>query len=178
MSTRRKRWTEEEKRRIFDKHQGRCGLCGEHISFGSYGLRTKGGWHVDHAKALARGGHATHLNNLQPAHWDCNIAKSTQASTKARAVYGLSRAPLTSKQEAAARAAGAATGVTVGAVLGALGGPFTALVGAVAGAAIGGSLNPEPRVAPAKRLCDAVTKAGYRCQLLARNGARCHVHGG
>jgi len=71
-------------KRIYDKHDGYCHLCGKKLSITNYGSHgAKGAWHVDHSKAKANGG-TNHMNNLYAACISCNIEKGTMHKTTIR----------------------------------------------------------------------------------------------
>lgn len=58
------------KLRVFDRHGGRCALCGGKIQVGDT-------WECDHATALACGG-SNSENNLRPVHTACHRDKTKQ----------------------------------------------------------------------------------------------------
>lgn len=69
-------YTKEFKRKVFDKTAGRCHLCGGGLFFNNFGtLGKRGAWEFEHSNLRSKGG-TDHLNNLMPAHIDCNNSKS------------------------------------------------------------------------------------------------------
>src|SRR5437016_4988632 len=80
-------------RAIYEKTDGYCHICHGKLAFCNHGKRgKKGAWHREHSVAKADGG-TSHLNNLYPAHIDCNIRKGTKSTRSARAKNGQTRAP-------------------------------------------------------------------------------------
>jgi hypothetical protein len=77
------KFSDDQLTQVFEKQDGKCHLCGDKICFHMYGRRTAQGWQVDHSKAQARGG-THHLNNLQPAHHDCNNYKGIRSTRSVR----------------------------------------------------------------------------------------------
>lgn len=55
------------RRRLWEHHDGRCGICGEPVPFGEM--------HIDHILPFSHGG-PTHWDNLQPSHALCNQRKN------------------------------------------------------------------------------------------------------
>lgn len=71
----KKKYLQERLRRIYDKTDGNCHLCGGSLAFSNYGnLGSRGAWEVDHSIPKAKGG-TDNLNNLFPAHTSCNRVK-------------------------------------------------------------------------------------------------------
>lgn len=64
------------KKRIYDKHNGICHICGLPIKIGET-------FHADHVIALIEGGE-NRESNLKPAHGHCNLAKAA-VETKRKA---------------------------------------------------------------------------------------------
>ena len=85
------KWTEEMRRRIFDRTSGKCHICHVSMDYSSYG-RAKG-WEVEHSNARAKGG-TDRLNNLYPAHIKCNRSKGTKSTKAARKRFDKTKAPL------------------------------------------------------------------------------------
>lgn len=91
-------YSKDFRRKIFDKTTGRCHLCGGGIFFNNYGaIEKKGAWEIEHSVPRSKGG-TDHLNNLFPAHIDCNRSKSNHSTRTARAKYGRTRAPYSEKK--------------------------------------------------------------------------------
>lgn len=63
----RRKFSDEEKRRVYDMHDGRCAICGEPVS------RKK--MTVSHRIPLSRGGN-NGIGNLMLACWTCNHMKN------------------------------------------------------------------------------------------------------
>ena len=128
-------YSDERLGQIFDRTSGYCHICSGKLAFCNYAARgSRGAWEVEHSKPKCEGG-TDHLNNLYAAHISCNRSKQTMCTRKARAKYGRTKAPLSSKRRAEAKSKNAASGAFIGGTLGRLfGGP----VGATIGAAIGG----------------------------------------
>jgi 5-methylcytosine-specific restriction endonuclease McrA len=142
----RPRWTADTIKTVFEKRRGKCNICHGPLTREAYGIHDDpGGWHIDHSRALARGGHATHLNNLEPAHVACNLRKGTRSARAARTEHGKKRAPYTPREAARVRS-GRAMISGGSAVLGlaAIGatGPGIVVLGACA-AVFGYSLDPD-----------------------------------
>ncbi len=134
----------QTRRRIYDRTNGRCHLCGKKLSFVNYGRPgAKASWHVEHSVARARGG-TDHLNNLLPACIVCNLDKGTTTSRTARGWYGRKRAPLSKDRRDQANNTSAVAGSLVGGLLGGLlGGPPLAALGAAIGGVAGYSRDPD-----------------------------------
>ena len=87
------RFTEKQKRQIFNKTRGICHLCGKPLTLQNYNRhKTRGSWNVDHSKAQAVGG-SDHLNNLFPACISCNSSKGIRSSRSVRKQNGLNQIP-------------------------------------------------------------------------------------
>jgi 5-methylcytosine-specific restriction endonuclease McrA len=142
----RPKWPEDRLDAIFEKRRGKCSCCHLPICREDYGVAgAPGGWHVDHSRAIARGGHLTHMNNLEPVHIDCNLRKGTRRAGAVRAENGVKGPPLAPNQAARVRGgrAGVAGGVALLGML-ALGatGPGALLVAATA-ALVGYTTDPD-----------------------------------
>lgn len=73
--TRRRRFGEDERQRIFRASKGVCHLCERPIALEHYNNHGHPqAWHVDHSRPIAHGG-THHPNNLRAAHINCNRAK-------------------------------------------------------------------------------------------------------
>lgn len=134
----------ETLRRIYERTDGHCHICGKKLSFVNYAvLGNRGCWEVEHSKAKALGG-TGHLNNLFPACIDCNRAKGTDTSKDARSLHAMKRAPLSRERKQTIRDDNTVAGVGLGAIIGGLvGGPPGAIIGGALGGAIGHSSDPE-----------------------------------
>jgi 5-methylcytosine-specific restriction endonuclease McrA len=129
-------------RRIFDRTNGRCHICGIGVCFSNYGvLGARGAWEVEHSNPQAFGG-TYHLNNLYPAHVACNREKGTYTTRTARSWHDRQRAPLSAVRKSDMRARNSAVGAGVG-LLCFLGGPVAGLLGILAGAVVGGAWRVE-----------------------------------
>ena len=128
-------YSDERLEQIFDRTSGDCHICGRRLAFRNYAINgARGAWEVEHSKPMCEGG-TDHLNNLYPVHISCNRSKQATCTRKARAKYGRTKAPLSSRRRVEAKSRNAAGGAFIGVTLGGLiGGP----VGAAIGAAIGG----------------------------------------
>ena len=137
-------FSEEKLERIFDKTSGYCHLCCCKLAFCNYGVRgARGAWHVEHSVPKARGG-TNHVNNLYPAHIDCNESKGTDCTRRTRAIHGRTRAPYSvakRKQKRTENAIGKA--ILAGAAGGAMFGPVGVVAGALLGAVSGYDENPD-----------------------------------
>jgi 5-methylcytosine-specific restriction endonuclease McrA len=140
----RRRYTEEEKRAIFDRSRGKCNCCHKQLSFNNHGVhRARGAWHIDHSKAIANGG-TNHGNNLRAVCISCNLDKSTVTARTARRWNGRKRAPLSGKRFEEAKAKNAVAGGAIGATIGGIfGGPVGAFFGGAVGAALGHQSDPD-----------------------------------
>jgi len=65
---------EKQKKKIFAT-QTHCGICGQEVDF-SLKFPHPLSPCIDHIIPVAKGGHASDINNLQLAHLACNRAKS------------------------------------------------------------------------------------------------------
>lgn len=131
-------------RRIYNRTDGHCHICGKKLSFVNYAAPgSKGAWEVEHSVAKAKGG-TDHLNNLFPACITCNRAKGIRTSRTARVQHGRKGAPLSRAGKDGVRRSNALAGAGLGAVVGGfLGGPPGALIGGALGGIIGHSSDPE-----------------------------------
>lgn len=142
----RPKWSKEKLDTIFAKRRGKCSHCHGPLVREEYGVvGAPGGWHVDHSRAIARGGHSTHMNNLEPAHVSCNLEKGTQSARAVRTTKGVKGAPLTPGQAARVRGGRASVmgGLSfVGALALGATGPM-ALAVAAGLAVVGYSIDPD-----------------------------------
>ncbi len=128
--------SEAEKRRIFEKSDGRCHICYRPLDFHLYGKADQpGGWEIDHSRPRAAGG-TNHINNLFAACCSCNRSKQDRSSYEVRQAHGRRRPPLSSEKVRKARADNAvkygALGLIAGAII-----PGAQLGPAVIGALLG-----------------------------------------
>lgn len=141
-------------RRIFDRTDGQCHLCGKTLVFNRYAQSN--GWEVEHSRPRSLGG-TDHGNNLFAAHITCNRLKSNATTRTARAWNGRKRAPFSAKKKAEVKANNTAGGGLLGVILGGIFlGPAGALLGGAVGAAAGSEVDPEasntaPRRKPRRR---------------------------
>lgn len=131
-------------RRIFDRTDGHCHICGKKLSFVNYAISGgRGAWEVEHSVAKAVGG-TNHLNNLFPACIVCNRNKGTGTSRSARIQHGRKKVPLSRDRKESIRDNNTLTGVALGAAVGGIvAGPPGALVGGALGGILGHSSDPE-----------------------------------
>ena len=131
-------------RRIYDRTDGHCHICGKKLSFVNYAIPgSRGAWEVEHSLARAAGG-TNHLNNLFPACITCNRTKGIRTSRVARIQHGRKRVPLSRDRKGKIRGSNALVGIGLGAAVGGrLGGPPGAVVGGVIGGILGHSSDPE-----------------------------------
>jgi len=138
------KWTKEQLRKIYDRTQGKCHICGKKVALKNHGkIGARMAWSVEHSVAQANGG-THHGNNLYAACISCNSSKGARSTRSARAKNGRTGAPLSSNSEARARGENA---VVVGGFAGVIGaviaGPIGFAVGSLLGGCFGHSLNPE-----------------------------------
>lgn len=76
----RRRLTKAQRLQVYEKYDGKCAYCGNHISLDEM--------QVDHIKPLALGG-ADDISNFAPACRMCNYYKSTLTLEKFREQLGL-----------------------------------------------------------------------------------------
>lgn len=134
-------YTNERRTAIFIKTDGNCHICHGRLSFAAYGDKGhRGGWEVEHSVPKAKGG-TGHLNNLFPAHINCNRRKRTDTTSSARAQHGHTRAPYSRAKKEQIHDDNTAKGVLAGATAGAVvGGPVGAAIGALLGGLAGNSV--------------------------------------
>ena len=139
------RYSAVKLRKIYERTDGRCHICGIKLSFANYGdFSGRAGWEVEHSVPRAKGG-TDHENNLFSACISCNRAKGTFTAKTARRWNGSSRAPLSKKQRQRIKAENTGFGAFAGGVLGLPGGPVGVAAGAAIGAWIGRELLDVPR---------------------------------
>lgn len=138
-------FTVDQLRRIHDRTDGNCHICGKKTYFNNYGkFGARGAWEVEHSVCKANGG-TSHGNNLYAAHISCNRSKGTCTSRTARSHNGRSRAPLSKDRKDNLQTANTAGGAAVGALIGTAFGPGGTLLGALVGGLLGNSIDPETR---------------------------------
>ena len=116
----RRRLTEEDLEIIYASTDGRCTVCKKKLSFANYNRSgRRGAWHVDHSKALAKGG-SNYLRNLKPACIDCNREKGTMTIRTAHGWHGYKRAPLSREKKEEIRRRNTGIGIGGGALAGGL----------------------------------------------------------
>lgn len=139
----RKRHSDEQLNRIYDRTSGRCHVCRKKLAFCNYGrFGNRGAWEVDHSRPVSRGG-TNHGNNLFAICIPCNREKQASGTRSMRARNGFSRAPLSANARKRAKRQNAVAGGLLGAVPGALFGPIGVAVGAAIGAKLGHSYDPD-----------------------------------
>lgn len=140
----RRPFSSQEKRAIFDRSSGKCHVCHKQLCFSNHGLHgARGAWHVDHCVPIAKGG-TNHGNNLRAACICCNLDKSTVTARTARRWNGTTRAPLSKKQREEAQMANAIGVGVIGATVGGfIAGPVGVFVGGAIGAALGSDSDPD-----------------------------------
>jgi hypothetical protein len=131
-------------RRIYNRTDGHCHICGKKLSFANYAIPgSRGAWEVEHSVAKAMGG-TGHLNNLFPACIACNRAKGTNTSRSARIQKGRRKIPLSRDRKENIRDTNALVGIVLGVIVGGIfSGPPGALVGGAIGGILGHSSDPE-----------------------------------
>jgi hypothetical protein len=138
-------FSQERRKEIFDKTHGKCHICGVRLSFKKYGqLNIARAWEVEHSKPQSKGG-SHHLNNLYPAHIDCNRSKGNRSTRTVRAIHGRTKAPLSKEKKEAIQANNTAGGSVAGLGLGMLMGltPVGLITATIIGGVFGNSLDPE-----------------------------------
>lgn len=137
-------YSDERLERIFDRTSGYCHLCSRKLVFCNYAIRgARGAWNVEHSIPRALGG-TDHLNNLYPAHIDCNEMKGTNCTKRSRAAHGRTRAPYSVAKRIQKREDNALRkGIITGAAGGAMFGPPGVIIGAFIGAISGYDENPD-----------------------------------
>ena len=124
---------------------GRCHLTGRKLAFKNYGnFGERGAWEVDHSNPRARGG-TDRRSNLLPAAISPNRSKQDRSTRAVRGEYGLTRKPMSRREQGNARAENAAIGGVLGLAAGTLfrAHPVGMLGGLLIGALIGHSADPE-----------------------------------
>lgn len=102
--------TDDERKKIFERTDGRCHICREQLAFQNYGkLNGEGIWEIEHSNPRANGG-SDRLVNKYPACVRCNRKKGAGSTRKARAKHGYKRAPYSRKKKAEHAITGGAIG--------------------------------------------------------------------
>lgn len=138
------RFDEKTRRRIFERTDGECHLCGKQMYFKNYGsLGAKGAWEVEHSNPQAKGG-TDHLNNLYAAHIRCNREKGTLTTKTARRKYDRTRAPYSKQKKTRVRLKNTllVSGIC-GLAFRVLLGPAAIPLGLVIGALVGNNVDPN-----------------------------------
>lgn len=130
-------------KRVYEKTNGKCHLCGRGLCFRNHGRAgARGAWEIEHSRPRAKGG-TDHGNNLFPAHIPCNRSKGTRPANSVRAAHGLRRPPLSAAQASQRRSENTVAGALIGGLVGLVFGPAGAAIGATVGGALGNDRNPE-----------------------------------
>lgn len=88
------KWTQDKLKQVFDRTSGKCHICHRLVEYSSYGNVKRGdGWEVEHSIPRSHGG-SDNLNNLYPAHVNCNRSKGAKSTVSARRKFDKKRAPL------------------------------------------------------------------------------------
>jgi len=131
------------RRKIYDRTDGRCHICGRKLSFINYGkMGKRGAWEVDHSRPLSKSG-GDSLNNLYASCISCNRTKGTFTSQTARSWYDRKKAPLSKVKRKEVKYTNAIFGGIAGLIIGLCMSPFFALVGVAIGGKIGYNVNPD-----------------------------------
>jgi len=135
--------TRDEIRAIFERTDGICHLCRRRLALRNYGLEgRRGAWEVDHSRAKARGG-SDRINNLLPAHIQCNRSKRDSDNTTIRRRHGYVSRPRSRDQKEEIRARNAVlAGGALGVLGRAVGGPGAWLWFGLLGAIVGYNRTP------------------------------------
>jgi len=80
MSERKRNFTFEEQKFIFERTNGNCKYCHKTLVFQNRFSGKRGAWHIDHGRSVSGDG-SNHMRNLWPACIDCNLGKSTESGT-------------------------------------------------------------------------------------------------
>ena len=90
--------TNELKQAVLARTGGDCHICHDPVGPRSYGrIDSPRGWEIDHSVPRSKGG-TDRLNNLYPAHIDCNRSKGARSTRVARRYFGYTAAPLSLAQ--------------------------------------------------------------------------------
>ena len=72
-------WEKGIKVPLLNPYRIRTDKYGNFISYKKFGDRNSVfGWEKDHSKPKSKGGHPTHINNIQPLHWQENAIKGNK----------------------------------------------------------------------------------------------------
>jgi len=63
----RHRWTEKDRRRVFERTKGHCYLCKAALNFDNRQASLPGAWHMEHVLCISKDPAFTGLNNILPA---------------------------------------------------------------------------------------------------------------
>ena len=130
-------------RKIYDRTDGRCHICGKKLSFINYGKKDeRGAWEVDHSHPRSKGG-GDHLNNLRACCVPCNRTKGTCTSQTARSWFDRKKAPLSKIKRKEVKYTNAIFGGIAGLIIGLCVSPLFALIGVAVGGKIGYDVDPD-----------------------------------
>src|SRR5438067_13481337 len=88
------RYESELLKKVFERTDGNCHICGRKLCFGNYAdPARRGAWEVEHSNPRCKGG-SDRLCNLYAAHITCNRQKSAFTTRTARRWNDRTRAPL------------------------------------------------------------------------------------
>ena len=136
-------YDEITRRKIYDRTDGRCHICGKKLSFINYGkMGKRGAWEIDHSRPRSKNG-SENLNNLYASCISCNRTKGTFASQTARSWYDRKKAPLSKVKRKEVKFTNAVLGGIAGLLFGLYVSPFVALVGSIVGVKIGYDVDPD-----------------------------------
>ena len=94
--TKRVKFDDITREKVFRKTDGCCHICHKKLVFKNYGLSqasVRGKWEIDHSNPISKGG-SNHLNNYLPACVSCNRSKGSSSTANARTKHGKTTAPL------------------------------------------------------------------------------------
>lgn len=95
--------TNDLKQAVLARTGGDCHICHDAVGPRSYGrVYSPSGWEIDHSVPRSKGG-TDRLNNLYPAHIDCNRSKGVKSTRVARGQFGYTAAPLSFAQRESRR---------------------------------------------------------------------------
>lgn len=134
---------DEERKKIFEKTDGRCHICRKQLAFHNYGkLNGKGIWEIEHSNPRANGG-SDRLVNKYPACVSCNRSKGSGSTRKARAKHDYKRAPYSRKKKTEHAIIGGAIGSFLSSAIAPSPIGIAIMLGAAVGAIIGYTTEPD-----------------------------------